>query len=102
MAASFGCSHTSILGQQQAGKKVGKIGRDIAPDFRARSEINLKGFGRMLRIFVAAAMAAFLSACADDMTVKHHGTPPQDPPDYHGVPTDDRPPTMIDNPPPAQ
>ena len=55
----------------------------------------------MLRIFVAAAMATLLAACADDMTVKHH-TPPQDPPDYHGVPTDDRPPMMIDNAPPAQ
>jgi hypothetical protein len=56
----------------------------------------------MLRVYLAVAMAALLSACADDMTIKHHGAPPQDPPDYHGVPTDDRPPMMIDTPPPAQ
>jgi hypothetical protein len=56
----------------------------------------------MLRsIFAAAAMTALLAACADDITIKHHA-PPQDPADYHGVPTDDRPPAMIENPPPAQ
>jgi len=55
----------------------------------------------MFRIFVAVAMTTLLGACADDATIKHHA-PPQDPPDYHGVPTDDRPPMMIENPPPAQ
>jgi hypothetical protein len=56
----------------------------------------------MLRsIFVAIGMTALLGACADDVTIKHHA-PPQDPADYHGVPTDDRPPMMIDNPAPAQ
>ncbi|MEI6001674.1 hypothetical protein H3V53_32280 [Paraburkholderia bengalensis] len=38
-----------------------------------------------------------LSACADDPAIHHHA-PPKDPADYHGVPTDDRPPSMIDAP----
>jgi hypothetical protein len=62
----------------------------------------LKEFVLMSRAWLAIAMAALLSACADDTTNKHHGPPPHDPPDYHGVPTDDRPPTMIDAPQPAQ
>jgi hypothetical protein len=67
-----------------------------------QDEITLKGTEPMLRsIFVAIGMTALLGACADDMTIKHHA-PPQDPADYHGVPTDDRPPMMIDNPAPAQ
>jgi hypothetical protein len=28
----------------------------------------------------------------------HHGAPPKDPPDYHGVPTDDRPPVIQETP----
>lgn len=39
-----------------------------------------------------AALALTLSACADSSSQKH---PPQDPPDYHGVPTDTRPPSML-------
>nr|WP_240766737.1 hypothetical protein [Paraburkholderia flava] len=35
-----------------------------------------------------------LSACADGSSTPHRA-PPQDPPDYHGVPTDTRPPSMI-------
>lgn len=53
----------------------------------------------MSRVWLAIAMAALLSACANDATSKHHGPPPQDPADYHGVPTDDRPPMMIETPP---
>ncbi|POR46217.1 hypothetical protein B0G62_12667 [Paraburkholderia eburnea] len=56
----------------------------------------------MSRAWLAIAMAALLSACADDTANKHHGPPPHDPPDYHGVPTDDRPPAIIDAPQPAQ
>jgi len=56
----------------------------------------------MLRVFLAVALAALLSACAGHTATRHNGPPPHDPPDYHGVPTDDRPPMMIDNPPPAQ
>jgi hypothetical protein len=58
----------------------------------------LKEFALMSRAWLAIAMATLLSACADDMTT-HHGPPPHDPADYHGVPTDDRPPVMIDTPP---
>jgi hypothetical protein len=54
----------------------------------------------MSRAWLAIAMAALLSACADD--TKHHGPPPHDPADYHGVPTDDRPPNMIDTAPSTQ
>jgi hypothetical protein len=35
-----------------------------------------------------------LAGCADDQAA-HHRAPPKDPQDYHGVPTDDRPPSMI-------
>lgn len=56
----------------------------------------------MIRIYLAVAMATLLSACVDNATITHHGPPPQDPPDYHGVPTDDRPPMMIEAPQPAQ
>ncbi|WP_322061895.1 hypothetical protein [Paraburkholderia sp. J63] len=56
-------------------------------------------FALMSRVLLAIAMAALLSACADNATSKHHGPPPQDPADYHGVPTDDRPPMMIETPP---
>jgi hypothetical protein len=101
MAASLGCSHVTILGQRRPGKNDEDAWSSAASHSSQAVENNLKGFEPMHRIFVAVAMTAFLSACADDMTIKHHN-PPQDPPDYHGVPTDTRPPTMIDNPPPAQ
>lgn len=47
--------------------------------------------------FVAALLAGLLSGCADDGA--HRGHPPRDPSDYHGVPTDDRPPAMLEVPP---
>jgi hypothetical protein len=52
----------------------------------------------MKRITLAIWLAAALAGCAD---TPHHGTPPQDPPDYHGVPTDVRPPSMLDDSPAA-
>ncbi|WP_322106374.1 hypothetical protein [Paraburkholderia sp. J41] len=52
---------------------------------------------RSLYLTVALTVAATLSACADTNS-RHHGAPPQDPPDYHGVPTDDRPPMMLEAP----
>jgi len=53
----------------------------------------------MKRFVFAASLVSLLalSACADDVTLHHH-VPPKDPADYHGVPTDDRPPTMTDTP----
>ncbi|OUL69253.1 hypothetical protein CA603_51180 [Paraburkholderia hospita] len=53
----------------------------------------------MKRFLLAASLFSLfaLSACADDPTVHHH-VPPKDPADYHGVPTDTRPPSMIDAP----
>jgi hypothetical protein len=47
----------------------------------------------MPRFVLLAALALTLAACADSSTQKH--TPPQDPPDYKGVPTDTRPPSML-------
>ena len=49
----------------------------------------------VLALLCAASAALVLSACADSAHQKH---PPQDPPDYHGVPTDMTPPSMIDSP----
>lgn len=45
---------------------------------------------RFAALFICSLL---LSACGD-ATVPHH-TPPQDPPDYKGVPTDTTPPVMI-------
>jgi hypothetical protein len=46
----------------------------------------------VLAFVCAASIALGLSACADSTPHKH---PPQDPPDYQGVPTDTTPPSMI-------
>jgi hypothetical protein len=51
----------------------------------------------MKRTFLLALTLSALAGCADDATV-HHRAPPQDPADYHGVPTDDRPPQIINTP----
>ncbi|MDR5751099.1 MULTISPECIES: hypothetical protein [Caballeronia] len=48
----------------------------------------------MLRIVLFAAVSLVLCACADSSTQPKH-RPPQDPPDYKGVPTDTRPPVML-------
>jgi hypothetical protein len=47
---------------------------------------------------VAAAFASLLAGCGDETI--HHRNPPHDPPDYHGVPTDVSPPSMLDSPAP--
>jgi hypothetical protein len=49
----------------------------------------------MIRIpMVALLLFAGLAGCADNSS-GHHSSPPQDPADYHGVPTDTRPPSML-------
>lgn len=49
----------------------------------------------MIRVSMSVLLlCAGLAGCADNPS-GHHGRPPQDPPDYHGVPTDTRPPTMV-------
>ncbi|MBK5046977.1 hypothetical protein [Paraburkholderia domus] len=45
-------------------------------------------------LLIALMLAAGLAGCADDPSGHHGGPPPKDPIDYHGVPTDDRPPVM--------
>ncbi|WP_180970718.1 hypothetical protein [Burkholderia sp. WAC0059] len=47
-------------------------------------------------------MLISLAGCVDNPTIKFHGPPPKDPPDYHGVPTDTRPPMMLDDQAPSQ
>jgi hypothetical protein len=47
----------------------------------------------MNRVLLLVLLAATLTGCVND-TSGHPGGPPKDPADYHGVPTDDRPPSM--------
>ncbi|MDW9242566.1 hypothetical protein [Burkholderia cepacia] len=54
----------------------------------------------MTRFMLAVLAAAFLAACTSDSHQARRGHPPEDPADYHGVPTDMTPPTMLDAPPP--
>ncbi|GAB6849007.1 hypothetical protein JCM10599A_28110 [Paraburkholderia kururiensis] len=57
------------------------------------------GFGKsMSRPFLILLFLSALTGCADNSSAVRHGPPPQDPPDYHGVPTDVRPPQMIEAP----
>ncbi|CAH2786825.1 MAG: FIG00454785: hypothetical protein [uncultured Paraburkholderia sp.] len=51
----------------------------------------------MIRVpMIVLLFAAGLVGCAN--TLGNHGLPPQDPPDYHGVPTDSRPLAMVPTP----
>jgi len=50
----------------------------------------------MKTIVLTAAIAALMCGCVADRDASHRRAPPQDPPDYHGVPTDDRPPAMLE------
>ncbi|MFM0337790.1 hypothetical protein [Paraburkholderia fungorum] len=45
-------------------------------------------------LLIALLFGAGLAGCANDPSGHHGGPPPKDPADYHGVPTDDRPPSM--------
>lgn len=45
-------------------------------------------------LLIALMLAAGLAGCANDPSGHHGGPPPKDPVDYHGVPTDDRPPVI--------
>jgi len=53
----------------------------------------------MMRFMLALVAASILAGCAGDPKQARRGHPPQDPPDYHGVPTDMTPPPMLDVPP---
>ncbi len=50
----------------------------------------------MMRFMLAFVAASILAGCAGDPKQAHRGHPPQDPADYHGVPTDMTPPPMFD------
>ncbi|MFM0737097.1 hypothetical protein PQQ51_07615 [Paraburkholderia xenovorans] len=49
----------------------------------------------LLIALLAAAGFSSLSGCVNDPSGHKGGPPPKDPADYHGVPTDDRPPAMV-------
>jgi hypothetical protein len=65
----------------------------VQPSYSYSNFLNLISGPSMPRFAALLVCSLFLSACAD-ATVPHH-TPPQDPPDYKGVPTDTTPPVMI-------
>ncbi|MDR6409967.1 hypothetical protein [Paraburkholderia terricola] len=49
----------------------------------------------MIRVpLVVLLLVAGLAGCANGPG-RHGGPPPQDPADYHGAPTDNRPPSMV-------
>jgi len=49
----------------------------------------------MFRVsMIALFLSASVAGCANEPS-GHHAAPPQDPADYHGVPTDTRPPAMV-------
>lgn len=49
----------------------------------------------MKRVLLVVCLAATFAGCANDSSGHHGGPPPKDPADYHGVPTDDRPPSIV-------
>ncbi|WP_186037539.1 hypothetical protein [Burkholderia gladioli] len=55
----------------------------------------------MSRFILAALVAAMLAGCVGDPNpsgANHRKPSPQDPADYHGVPTDMTPPSMLEAP----
>jgi hypothetical protein len=49
----------------------------------------------MSRIFSSLILIGMLAGCSSDYAASDaRHAPPSDPADYHGVPTDDRPPTL--------
>ncbi|WP_175695460.1 hypothetical protein [Burkholderia ambifaria] len=55
----------------------------------------------MTRFMLAVLAASLLAGCSSDPRQARRGHPPQDPADYHGVPTDMTPPSMLGAPAPA-
>jgi uncharacterized lipoprotein len=51
----------------------------------------------MTRFMLAVLAASILAGCSSDPRQARRG-PPQDPADYHGVPTDMTPPSMLGQP----
>ncbi|WP_196480640.1 hypothetical protein [Burkholderia multivorans] len=54
----------------------------------------------MIRFALAVLAASLLAGCASDSRQARRGHPSTDPADYHGVPTDMTPPSMLGEPPP--
>ncbi|WP_322027104.1 hypothetical protein [Burkholderia sp. BCC1977] len=55
----------------------------------------------MTRFMLAVLAASILAGCSSDPRQARRGHPPQDPADYHGVPTDMTPPSMLGEPAPS-
>ncbi|WP_175756126.1 hypothetical protein [Burkholderia ambifaria] len=55
----------------------------------------------MTRFMLAVLAASILAGCSSNPHQARRGHPPQDPADYHGVPTDMTPPSMLGAPAPA-
>lgn len=53
----------------------------------------------MNRFMLAVLAASILAGCAGDPKLARRGHPPEDPSDYHGVPTDMTLPSMLTEPP---
>lgn len=53
----------------------------------------------MNRFMLAVLAASILAGCAGDPKLARRGHPPEDPSDYHGVPTDMTPQSMLTEPP---
>ncbi len=65
---------------------------------RFRRALGAPFFGAfpMTRLMLFVLAVSILAGCAGDPREARRGHPPQDPADYHGVPTDMTPPSMLD------
>jgi hypothetical protein len=70
---------------------------ELQVDFRRLNAVIVILFRELMNrvVLIALMLAAGLGGCANDSSGQHGGAPPKDPADYHGVPTDDRPPVMV-------
>lgn len=71
----------------------GKLRVDFRRFFAVIAILYRESMNRVL--LIALMLAAGLGGCANNPSGHHGGTPPKDPADYHGVPTDVRPPAMV-------
>jgi hypothetical protein len=90
-----------IVGHAQRNGRLERARRDLVErelqvDFRRFIAFIVILFRESMNrvLLIALMLAAGLGGCANDPSGHHGGPPPKDPADYHGVPTDDRPPVM--------
>jgi hypothetical protein len=102
----FDRSHPYIVGQAeqkrslmrfvQANRKRCCSASGFAGKLSARLDCFVSSREFMNRFLLMTCLAAALCGCSNDPASGHHA-PPKDPADYHGVPTDDRPPSMLND-----